>query len=204
MFTRYPNLKKLQPIIDTILSMLENSFRGEGKLLIAGNGGSCADADHIAGELLKGFMLPRRISAGTFNSDLLSVEENRNLNTYLQKGLPVIPLTSFPSFTTAYGNDENPYLIYAQLVYVLGQMGDVFLGISTSGNSKNILYAATVAKERGMKALGLTGRSGGRLVEIADYCICVPADLTSDIQELHLPIYHYLCTTLEKRFFGDC
>ncbi|MGL5722544.1 MAG: D-sedoheptulose-7-phosphate isomerase [Brevinema sp.] len=201
LFERYPDLQAISSNINVVLSKLEASFQKGGILLAAGNGGSCADADHLAGELLKGFMLPRRIST-IIESKNLSPQENAQINASLQRGLPVIPLSSFPSFATAYGNDENPHLSFAQLVYVFGRPQDVFLGISTSGNSKNILYAAAVAKEKGMTVVGLTGRSGGRLANIADECICVPATSTPDVQELHLPIYHYLCAALEDRFFG--
>lgn len=189
--------------INQALDIIEASFRSSGKLLVAGNGGSAADADHIAGELLKGFLLSRRIPMGQrlkFTS--LSAEETQEVYANLQQGLPVIPLGSFTAFMTAYINDENPNLIYAQLIEALGSPNDVFLGISTSGNSKNIIYGAALAKAKGLKVIALTGRTGGRLAEIADLTLKVPADRTPDIQELHLPLYHKICVSLEQRFFG--
>lgn len=200
-FQKYPSLRENEASITAALDILGACFQNKGVLLAAGNGGSCADADHIAGELIKGFLLPRRLPAGKPFPGL-EPRENDLMYAHLQQGLPVIPLAAFSAFMTAYINDEDAALVYAQLIHVFGKEGDVFLGISTSGNSSNILYAAAAAKAKGLRVLALTGRSGGRLAGLADVSICVPADTTPDIQELHLPVYHYLCAALELRFFG--
>jgi D-sedoheptulose 7-phosphate isomerase len=173
---------------------MEASFASGGKLLVCGNGGSAADADHIVGELMKGFYKKRSLPA----------EEASKLGEYaryLQGALPAIALTQHAALSTAFLNDVNPEMGFAQQVYGYGRDGDVLLGISTSGNSKNVCNAVRVAMNLGIKTIGLTGRKGGRLSEISDVCIGVPADITADIQELHLPIYHTLCAMLEELFF---
>ena len=202
---RYPILSVCREDIAKAYDILETCFAGGNKLLVAGNGGSCADAEHIVGELMKGFKLPRR-SAEEFAEKLSAVDPVRGeeLAEKLQGGLPAIALSGHQGLNTAYINDvENGgLLMYAQQVNGYGKAGDVFLGISTSGNSKNVMYAAVVARAKGMKVLGLTGSKGGHLAEIADVAIKVPETETYMIQELHLPVYHALCLMLEEKFFG--
>lgn len=202
---RYPILSVCREDIAKAYDILETCFAGGNKLLVAGNGGSCADAEHIVGELMKGFKLPRR-SAEEFADKLRAVDPVRGeeLAEKLQGGLPAIALSGHQGLNTAYINDvENGgLLMYAQQVNGYGKAGDVFLGISTSGNSKNVMYAAVVARAKGMKVLGLTGSKGGQLAEIADVAIKVPETETYMIQELHLPVYHALCLMLEEKFFG--
>lgn len=199
---RYPALEKVKPQIREAYEILAACYESGGKLLIAGNGGSCADAEHIVGELMKGFVKRRAVSAD-FAERLMEAdpERGKELAEKLQGGLPAIALTGHPGLSTAYLNDVDGEMIYAQQTYGYGRKGDVFLGISTSGNSKNIMYALAVAKTIGMKTIGLTGKDGGLLKRAADVAIVVPETETFKIQELHLPVYHALCLMLEERFF---
>lgn len=202
---RYPALSVCEEEIEKAYEIMEECFATGHKLLIAGNGGSCADGEHIAGELMKGFKLPRKCTE-EFAKKLKSIDAGRGaeLAEKLQGGLPTIALDNHQALNTAYVNDvENGGLLtYAQQVYGYGKAGDVLLGISTSGNSKNVAYAAVVARAKGMKVIGLTGAKGGNLVSAADVTIKVPETETYMIQELHLPVYHCLCLMLEERFFG--
>lgn len=200
---RYPSLEVCQKEIRKAFGIIEESYQNAGKLLVAGNGGSAADAEHIVGELMKGFVLPRQLEQ-EYVDDLKAVHEEmgKELAEKLQGALPAIALVDHVALSTAYLNDVDPLLGFAQQVNGYGVKGDVFLGISTSGNSKNILYACTVAKAKGMKVIALTGKDGGKLKALADVSIIVPEQETYKIQELHLPIYHCLCLMLEKRFFG--
>lgn len=200
---RYPQLIVVKDCIVEAYQILEESYTNDGKLLVAGNGGSAADAEHIVGELMKGFVNPRKLEA-EYSDALITVnkELGRVLSENLQGALPAIALDGHLALTTAYMNDCEPLLCFAQQVNGYGRKSDVFLGISTSGNSKNILYAATVAKAKGMKVIGLTGEKDSKLSEISDTCIQVPETETYKIQELHLPVYHCLCLMLEDTFFG--
>ena len=201
---RYPVLNSVKDEIVEAYFLLVESYKNEGKLLIAGNGGSAADAEHIVGELMKGIKLPRKLNEN-FTDKLIS--ENEELGTVLaeslQGALPAIALDGHPALSTAYMNDCEPLLCFAQQVNGYGKAGDVFLGISTSGNSKNILYAATTAHAKGMKVIGLTGAKDSKLTQMSDVCIKVPQTETYMIQELHLPVYHCLCLMLEDEFFGE-
>lgn len=201
---RYPVLNSVKDEIVEAYFLLVESYKNEGKLLIAGNGGSAADAEHIVGELMKGFKLPRKLNEN-FTDKLIS--ENEELGTVLaeslQGALPAIALDGHPALSTAYMNDCEPLLCFAQQVNGYGKAGDVFLGISTSGNSKNILYAATTAHAKGMKVIGLTGAKDSKLTQMSDVCIKVPQTEPYMIQELHLPVYHCLCLMLEDEFFGE-
>lgn len=201
---RYPALKSVENDIAGAYQLLESSYKKGGKLLVAGNGGSAADAEHIVGELMKGFKLPRRPQSAF--ADKL-IQENGELGAVLaenlQGALPAIALDGHPALSTAYMNDCEPLLCFAQQVNGYGNAGDVFLGISTSGNSKNILYAATTAHAKGMKVIGLTGAKSSKLEQMSDMCIKVPQTETYMIQELHLPVYHCLCLMLEDEFFGE-
>lgn len=200
---RYPSLESAKNDIVSAYLLLEESYKNGGKLLVAGNGGSAADAEHIVGELMKGFKLPRKPEAD-FAEKL--VEENQELGSVLaenlQGALPAIALDGHPALSTAYMNDCEPLLCFAQQVNGYGKSGDVFLGISTSGNSKNVLYAATTAHAKGMKVIGLTGAKDSKLKDMSDVCIKAPQTETYMIQELHLPIYHCLCLMLEDNFFA--
>lgn len=200
---RYPALKICEEQIREAYQTMKKSYLGGGKLLVAGNGGSAADSEHIVGELMKGFVLPRKMEED-FSDRLQSLDKEMGtiLANNLQGALPAIALDGHLALNTAYMNDCEPLLCFAQQVYGYGISGDVFLGISTSGNSKNILYAATVAKAKGMKIIGLTGAKDNKLETIADICIKVPQSETYKIQELHLPIYHCWCLMLEDFFFG--
>lgn len=199
---RYPKLALVKNEIEETYEILKFSYKNDGKLLIAGNGGSCADSEHIVGELMKGFCLKRSVPE-EFSNILRNIDEEmgNNLSEKLQGALPAIALDNHNALNTAYLNDVDGLLCYAQQVYGYGKKEDVFLGISTSGNSKNILNAAIVAKAKGMKVIGLTGEGGGKLAELSDVVIKVPEKETYKIQELHLPIYHCLCLMLEKNFF---
>lgn len=200
---RYPQLAVTRDCIVEAYRILEEAYTHEGKLLVAGNGGSAADAEHIVGELMKGFVNPRKLETD-YSDALITVnkELGRVLSENLQGALPAIALDGHLALTTAYMNDCEPLLCFAQQVNGFGRKSDMFLGISTSGNSKNILYAATVAKAKGMKVIGLTGEKDSKLSEMSDVCIQVPETETYKIQELHLPVYHCLCLMLEDKFFG--
>lgn len=200
---RYPSLESAKEDIIAAYEVLEECYENGGKLLVAGNGGSAADAEHIVGELMKGFKLPRK-SKTDFAEKLMA--ENEELGSVLaenlQGALPAIALDGHPALSTAYMNDCEPLLCFAQQVNGYGKAGDVFLGISTSGNSKNVLYAATTAHAKGMKVIGLTGAKDSKLKDMSDVCIKAPQTETYMIQELHLPIYHCLCLMLEDKFFS--
>lgn len=201
---RYPVLELIKKDIKIAYLILEDCYVNGGKLLIAGNGGSSADAEHIVGELMKGFKLPRKLQADFADKLVLeNVELGKALAENLQGALPAIALDGHPALSTAYMNDFEPLLCFAQQVNGYGKVGDVFLCISTSGNSKNVLYAATTARVKGMKVIGLTGVRESKLSQMSDVCIKVPQTETYMIQELHLPIYHCLCLMLEDRFFGE-
>jgi len=195
---RYSALKECESDIQEAFNLLTATFRKDGKLLLCGNGGSAADSEHWAGELLKGFALPRSLTA-PMREGLPPETAAR-----LQWAFPVIPLTGFPAFATAFANDVDPEYVFAQLVLALGRTGDVLGALSTSGNASNVCLAAEVARARGLPVLALTGSSGGRLKELADVCICVPAAQTPNIQEFHLPVYHSLSLMLEEYFAPHC
>ncbi|QGQ95225.1 SIS domain-containing protein [Paenibacillus psychroresistens] len=201
---KYPDLQDCLPQIQQSFNLLESCYRHNGKVLIAGNGGSAADSEHIVGELMKGFMLARPIPQSFRNhfSELFP-EENDEICDGLQGALPAISLVSQTAFMTAYSNDISSDMIFAQQVYGYGTEGDVFLGLSTSGNSRNIIRAIQIAKAKGMKTIGLTGAAGGKMKALCDVTITVPYQMTPDIQERHLPIYHTLCIMLEEVFFGE-
>ena len=203
LLARYPQLLVCEDSICQAYQILLDSFANQNKLLVAGNGGSCADAEHLVGELMKGFCLPRCLDACQ-KKELVNVDKEigEALGEKLQGALPALALDNHNALNTAYLNDIDGLYIYAQQVYGYGQAGDVFLGISTSGNSKNIINAAVVAKAQKLKVIGLTGKNGGRLKGYCDVCICVPEMQTFKVQELHLPVYHCLALMLEEKIFG--
>ncbi len=200
---RYPILSENRQQIINAYLVMEECYSSGGKLLIAGNGGSAADSEHIVGELMKGFKLTRKID-NDYSDKLISVdaELGKTLSENLQGALTAIALDGHIALSTAYMNDCEPELCFAQQVNGYGKNGDVFLGISTSGNSKNVLYAAVAAKAKDMKVIGLTGKKESKLSRLADVCINVSETETYMIQELHLPVYHCLCLMLEDKFFG--
>ena len=189
---RYPKLSCIADDLYSSYKLIEDSYKKDGKLLIAGNGGSAADAEHIVGELMKGFKLPRKVE-DTFAASLCQINEEFGsvLAQNLQGALPAIALDGYLALSTAYMNDCEPLLCFAQKVNGYGKESDVFLGISTSGNSKNVLYAAVTARAKESK-----------LEQMSDVCIKVPQTETYMIQELHLPVYYCLCLMLENEFFG--
>lgn len=202
LFQRYPALEVCRNEIWKAYEIIKASYENGGKLLIAGNGGSAADSEHIVGELMKGFIKPRKLS-DEFVSKLKNVDEHmgEELGEKLQGALPAIALVDHVALSTAYLNDVDPLLGFAQQINGYGDDEDVFLAISTSGNSKNILYACTIARAKGMKVVGLTGKDGGKLKDMSDVVIIVPESETFKIQELHLPVYHCLCLMLEETFY---
>lgn len=200
---RYPILKECKNDIDEAFKVMVKSFETSHKMLVAGNGGSAADSNHIVGELMKSFELKRPISKELYEKIIKNEKYGEMLTNSLQGALPTISLNNHESLNTAFLNDVNPYVTFAQQVLGYGQTDDVFLGISTSGNSKNIVMAAIVAKAKGMKVIGLTGKKDSDLSSIADITIKVPETRTFKIQELHLPVYHCLCLMLEKYFFEN-
>lgn len=201
---RYPKLDTCKEDIINAYFLMEESYENSGKILIAGNGGSAADSEHIAGELMKAFILPRHLDEN-YQNKLKTVDEELGavLGKNLQGALPAIALDGHFALSTAYMNDCEPLLCFAQQVNGFGNKGDIFLGISTSGNSKNVLFASVCAKAKEMKVIGLTGQKESKLSKMADITIKVPETETFMIQEYHLPIYHTLCLMLEEHFFGE-
>ena len=199
---RYPILGEVRDDIEMVYKTIVECYENGGKVLIVGNGGSAADADHIVGELMKGFLKERPVSE-EMKAAMMEIDPVRGeaLAKNLQGGLPTISLTAHTALNTAFANDRDPVMIYAQQVNGYGNPGDVFLGISTSGNAENVLYAAVTAKAKGLKVLALTGKDGGKLAKIADASIIIPVQETYKIQELHLPVYHALCLMLEDHFY---
>jgi len=200
---RYPRLDCCRKEINEAYLLMEECYLHGGKLLIAGNGGSAADAEHIAGELMKRFRLPRPVSP-EFAQRLCSADPVRGpaLANHLERGLTAIPLVAHEALTTAYINDVDALGVFAQQLLGYGRKGDIFLGISTSGNSRNILNTVAVARAMDIFVIGLTGKDGGELARISDVAVRVPDTETYLIQEMHLPIYHCWCMMLEERFFG--
>jgi D-sedoheptulose 7-phosphate isomerase len=202
LINRYPSLESVKSDIGASFDIIANSYSKGGKLLIAGNGGSASDAEHIAGELMKTFAKKRTLP-DSFVTEIGTVDSEiaQYLVPRLQPGLPAIALSGHASLNTACITDIDGNITFAQQVYGYGKEGDVLLGISTSGNSKNVLYAAAVAKVKKLKIIALSGGSGGALKKFADVSIIVPETETFKIQELHLPVYHCLCQMLENHFF---
>lgn len=191
---RHPELTGISDDVNTAYVIMKQSYSLGGKVLICGNGGSAADADHIVGELMKGFRLRRPLKG--------EIKERFGyFSEWLQGALPAVSLTQSTALNTAYANDVEPDMVFAQQVYGYGQKNDVLLALTTSGNSKNILYAAEVAKRMDMKVVGFVGKDGGGLKEIADVCICVPERETAFVQEKHIIVYHTICAMLEACFF---
>ena len=199
LFERYPVLRGCEKELRAAFDLLAAAFRGGNKLLVCGNGGSAADSEHMVAELMKGFLKRRPLSAD--DSAKLEAVGGKEIASRLEGALPAISLPSQMSLLTATANDGNYDLTFAQQVYGLGRPGDALIAISTSGRSRNVCNAVIVAKAFGLKSIALTGRSGGDLAPLADVAIKVPSDNVAEIQELHLPVYHWLSTELEAEFF---
>ena len=199
----YPVLEGCRKDIREAIELLIACYQKGGKLLVCGNGGSAADSEHIVGELMKEFALPRRLSDETKQKFIeMFGEDGAYLCENLQYALPAISLVSETALATAYSNDNAADLYFAQQVWGHGMKNDILLGITTSGNSKNVLYACQVARYKAMKTIALTGREGGKIKNQADICIIIPEQETYRIQEYHLPVYHALCAAVENEFFG--
>ncbi len=201
---RYPQLAVCTDALKEATAAIISCYNNGGKILLCGNGGSCADCEHIVGELMKGFLKNRPLSIEQkakmkSNSPLL---DEQMLNK-LQCGLPAIALPSVTALNSAFCNDVDPELIYAQSVMAMGKAGDVLIALSTSGNAKNVFSAAKVARGLGITVIALTGKTGGMLKGCSDICIAVPETETYKVQELHLPVYHYLCAVVEDEFFKN-
>lgn len=193
---RYPNLEACIEDIEKAKDAMIACYEQGGKILLCGNGGSSADCEHIAGELMKGFLKKRPVL-----EDERLKEFDEDFLKRLQGGLPAIALPSMTGVNTAFANDVDPEMVYAQAVLALGKENDILIGLSTSGNAANVANALKVAKALNMKVIGLSGGTGGKMKEISDICICAPEKETYKIQELHLPIYHYLCAMVEDYFY---
>ena len=199
---RFPELKPQQKSIQAFCDAIVSSYKKDGKVMLCGNGGSAADAEHITGELLKGFMTKRPLSPKKiklFNKYF----ENQTDARLLQEGIPAVPLVSLMSGLTAFINDVSPELAFAQMVFALGKKQDLLIVISTSGNSVNTVKAAQVAKAMGIKTVALVGKGGGKLKEICDISFVAPANETYLVQEYHLPVYHAICAEVERVLFGE-
>ncbi len=192
LFERYPQLNICAKDIEKALELMVDTYKNGGKILVCGNGGSASDADHIVGELMKGFLKDRKVTDERIPQEL---------REKLQGALPAISLSAHTSLMTATINDNDADMIFAQQVYGYAKENDLLIAISTSGNSKNVVNAVKVAKALNVKAVALTGKTGGMLKNMADVTICAPSTETYKIQEYHLPIYHYLCAKVEKEFF---
>ncbi|MBR0100211.1 MAG: SIS domain-containing protein [Treponema sp.] len=204
LISRYPCLSVCMNDIQAAADFIVHSYENGGKLLVAGNGGSAADSDHITGELLKSFVKLRKPNSDfLFELSKIDGDTGSYLSDKLQGSLPAIALTNNSALMTASLNDVDGNVMFAQQVMGLGKREDVFFGISTSGNSKDIVYAMVVAKAKGLRTIALTGRDGGKLKTLADVSIIVPEHETFKIQELHLPIYHALCLEVEEHFWKE-
>ncbi len=203
LLNRYPSLCECKDDIEKARDAVTECYEKGGKVLLCGNGGSCADCEHIVGELMKGFLSKRPLSEKqkTEMKNKCPLVDDSMLEK-LQQGLPAIAIPSLTALNSAFCNDVDPELIYAQPLMSLARENDILIGLSTSGNSANVFSAAKVAKALGIKVIGLTGKSGGKLKGVADICICAPQTETFKVQELHLPIYHYICAAVEQHFFG--
>ena len=190
---RYPELEPVKEEIQAALELIRQTYENGGKVLVCGNGGSCSDSEHIVGELMKGFKLMRPVTDERIPEDL---------RCGLQGALPAISLPSQTGILSAFINDVDPEMMYAQLVYGYAGENDLLIGLSTSGNSKNVVNAARIAKAVGAKTLAMTGAKESKLSELCDVTVRVPETETFKIQELHLPVYHFLCAQIEEEIFG--
>ncbi len=204
LYKRYPNLISCKKDIGSAIEIIKACYKKGNKIITCGNGGSAADAEHIVGELLKGFCKKRKISS-EFRKKVGTIypREAKEICDNLQGSLPAISLTSHISFTTAFNNDKNPNFTFAQQLLGLGKQRDVLIALSASGKAKNVVNACKLAKVLGIKTIALTGKSGGELKKICDVTICAPEEETRLIQEYHVPIYHAICYAVEDMFFEE-
>ncbi|MEW8972822.1 MAG: SIS domain-containing protein [Tissierellaceae bacterium] len=200
----YPEMNYLEEKLRYIIKEVVNRVKKGGKILVCGNGGSASDSEHIVGELLKEFYIKRPIDE-EFQGKLseLFSEEDKYMIGCLQGGIPAISLVSQTGFLSAYGNDVSYDMAYAQQVYVYGGESDIFIGLSTSGNSSNVAYGAKIAKAKGLLVICLTGETGGKLKDISHVLLNAPAKETFRVQEYHLPLYHLICRAIEHEIFGE-
>ena len=201
---KYPELSGLRENISQAAGMIIKTFTSGGKLLICGNGGSSSDSDHLVGELMKSFENKRPLDI-SFKERLAEISGSRGkyLSEKLEHGLPAISLSSHTSLTSSICNDIDPDLVFAQQVIGYGTEKDLLIGISTSGNSKNVIDACITAKAMNMIVVGITGKTGGRMKEYCDILINVPGESTASAQELQLPVYHTICRMVEEHFYGE-
>jgi D-sedoheptulose 7-phosphate isomerase len=204
LLSRYKDLSFLEANITEAFEIIKECYKKKGTLFVCGNGGSAADSEHIVGELMKGFILQRRVADINLKNNLLKKfgDEGEFIIDKLQNGLRAVSLLSHPSLSSAYSNDVSAEMVFAQPLYVMSRPGDVLIAISTSGNSKNVLRAIQLASATKVKTILLTGNNGGRCAELSDCSIKVPENETYKIQEYHLPIYHTLCLMLEEYFYA--
>ncbi|MCL2352384.1 MAG: SIS domain-containing protein [Firmicutes bacterium] len=202
--SKHPDCGAMREPMAEAFERLARSFRAGGKLLVCGNGGSAADGGHIAGELMKSFLLPREMPEGLRRKFLAEAgADGEYLAGKLEGALPVISLAEHTALMTAVANDTAGDMIFAQQVYGYARPEDCFWGISTSGNSADVVYAALTAKAMGLGTIGMTGKAGGRLKDVCGVTICAPAETTAEAQEYHIAVYHTLCMMLEEEFFGE-
>lgn len=199
----HPALEPIKGAIERAYEMITECYKDGGKLLLCGNGGSACDCEHIAGELMKGFLLKRPLTMDEKAALTSQGEEGAYLANTLQRALPAIVLNGLPGLSSAFLNDVDADATYAQQTFAYARPGDVLIGISTSGNAKNVLCAAAAARARGAKVIAMTGEGGGKLANVCDVLINAPERETYRIQEMHLPIYHALCIMIEETFFGE-
>ncbi len=200
---RYPQLGAIKAEIEKAADMMYETYKNGGKILICGNGGSCSDSDHIVGELMKGFLLKRPVKGDEIKNFEGLCDDAEGFAKGLQGAIPAISLPAQTAILSAFINDVDPEMMYAQLAYGYADEKDLLIGLSTSGNSKNIVNAVIAAKAKGAKAIAMTGEKESRLSELSDVTLKVPETETYKIQELHLPVYHYLCAEVEKRAFEE-
>ena len=196
---RYPALLSIKADVEAAVEKIVESYKNGGKVLLCGNGGSASDSDHVAGELLKGFLMKREPSGEELSRLTGELGDDA---VKLQRGIPAIPLPQLSGVLSAFANDVDPSLMYAQLVYALGKPCDILMAFSTSGNSANVVKAVKCAKAQGIFVISLTGESGGKLLSVSDICLRAPECETFKIQEYHLPIYHAICAQAEYELFG--
>lgn len=201
---RYPSLTVVRAAIEEAAEKIIECYQNGGKVLVCGNGGSCSDSDHIVGELMKSFEMKRPVSK-EIEESLHTIDNERGsyLAAHLQQGLPAISLTAHTALITAFANDVDADLIFAQQVAGYGKEKDLLIAISSSGNSRNVLDACIVARAKKLHVIGLTGETGGKMKSLCDTLINVPGKRTAFVQELHLPVYHLLCMVVEYHFFGN-
>ncbi|WP_295162652.1 SIS domain-containing protein [uncultured Brachyspira sp.] len=202
LINRFPKLEVVKKEIEKVINETINTYERGNKVLIAGNGGSACDSEHIAGELLKSFLKKRPINEN-IRKELLKIEDGKYIADNLESPLRAVALTSHLGLSSAYLNDKEPYLVFAQQLLGFGDRGDIFFAISTSGNAKNIIYAAKLAKAMGIKIVSFTNQNGGKLAEMADIAVKAPAEETYITQEYHEAVYHEICIRVEEHFFKE-